>query len=142
MVETSSLLRNHTHTGYRGFESLRLRHLPPALVSEYFGFPVSPSLRGFPAQRSSLSFVSAERFARFSPYSAQQSLGLMKKVGFPCSGANNRENRIFQAILSEITTISAIGARNWLMNTGACLSGEPVSLLLGKQGIQLSRTGN
>ena len=27
MAETSSLLRNHTRTGYRGFESLRLRHL-------------------------------------------------------------------------------------------------------------------
>ena len=26
MAETSSLLRNHTHTAYRGFESLRLRH--------------------------------------------------------------------------------------------------------------------
>lgn len=27
MAETSSLLRNHTYYGYRGFESLRLRHL-------------------------------------------------------------------------------------------------------------------
>ena len=44
MAETSSLLRNHTYYGYRGFESLRLRH-HLLILKEYFGnlydFPLS-----------------------------------------------------------------------------------------------------
>ena len=48
MAETSSLLRNRTRTGYRGFESLRLRHLAfpnqslivpkPAEMRRFFAF--------------------------------------------------------------------------------------------------------